>query len=125
MQIRRADAMGMCFGVRDALAAMQALDEPDQVTIHGELVHNEVVLRDPAARGFRQQSETGRGAELADTERVLVTAHGISQRERARLEAAGKKLIDTTCPLVHRAHEAAQLLQADGRRVVVLGRREH
>ena len=123
MQIRRADAMGMCFGVRDALQAIEDVSEPAAVTIHGELVHNGEVLRMLDARGFHQSDEVGR--DVPDTEAVLITAHGVSNRERARLRGAGKRLIDTTCPLVHKAHEAAQLLQADGRRVVVLGKPEH
>jgi 4-hydroxy-3-methylbut-2-enyl diphosphate reductase len=56
---------------------------------------------------------------------VLITAHGVSDRERARLSAAGKGLIDATCPLVVRAHEAAQRLQRDGFFVLVVGRRGH
>jgi 4-hydroxy-3-methylbut-2-enyl diphosphate reductase len=54
-----------------------------------------------------------------------VTAHGISDRERARLESAGKRLIDTTCPLVRRVHQAARALQAQGFHVLVIGRRGH
>ncbi len=44
MQVRKADVLGMCFGVRDALALIHALDQPEDITIHGELVHNESVL---------------------------------------------------------------------------------
>src|SRR5438552_9868777 len=40
MQIIKADVLGMCFGVRDALAVMESLDRPESITIHGELVHN-------------------------------------------------------------------------------------
>lgn len=123
MLVRRADAMGMCFGVRDALQVVDAVDAPERVTIHGELVHNELVTERLAARGFHQSGERDRGVPA--TQRVLVTAHGISDAERARLEGAGKELLDTTCPLVRRAHEAAQLLQAEGRRVVVIGRADH
>lgn len=123
MLVRRADAMGMCFGVRDALQVVDAVDAPERVTIHGELVHNELVTERLAARGFHQSGERDRG--VPTTQRVLVTAHGISDAERARLEGAGKELLDTTCPLVRRAHEAAQLLQAEGRRVVVIGRADH
>ena len=59
------------------------------------------------------------------TDTVLITAHGISETERQRLESAGKTLIDTTCPLVMRAHDAAQRLQREGRHVLVIGRRGH
>ena len=46
---------------------------------------------------------------------MLITAHGISDRRRRRLERAGTHLIDTTCPLVARVHQAAQV--ASGRRL--------
>jgi 4-hydroxy-3-methylbut-2-enyl diphosphate reductase len=59
------------------------------------------------------------------TDQVLITAHGISQRERSRLESAGKSLLDTTCPLVERAHQAAQKLQQAGYHILVIGRRGH
>jgi len=121
--VLRADAMGMCFGVRDALAVIDNLPAPEQVTIHGELVHNEQVLRDLDARGFHRSAEGDR--PVPATPSVLVTAHGISERERARLLQAGKQLVDTTCPLVRKAHDAAQQLQAEGRRVIVIGKRGH
>jgi 4-hydroxy-3-methylbut-2-enyl diphosphate reductase len=44
MKVVVADVLGMCFGVRDALRAIQAIDRPTDVTIHGELVHNETIL---------------------------------------------------------------------------------
>lgn len=123
MQVKRADAMGMCFGVRDALTAMQQVEDPADVTIHGELVHNGEVLQMLADRGFQQSSEEGRDVPATPT--VLITAHGVSNRERRKLQRAGKQLVDTTCPLVHKAHEAAQLLEADGRRVIVIGKPDH
>jgi 4-hydroxy-3-methylbut-2-en-1-yl diphosphate reductase len=124
MKIIKADVLGMCFGVRDALAIIADVQRPEEVTIHGELVHNEKVLDDLSERGFRILGETQRHA-LPVTQNVLITAHGISDKERARLAHAGKQLIDTTCPLVTRAHQAAQKLQADGCHVLVIGKRGH
>ena len=40
MKVIRAKAMGMCFGVREALTVMRALPNPQEVTVYGELVHN-------------------------------------------------------------------------------------
>jgi 4-hydroxy-3-methylbut-2-enyl diphosphate reductase len=124
MRVLLAEVMGMCFGVRDALKRLEGIEQPGQVTIHGELVHNEVVLTQLGARGFHMVSETNRRA-LPQTPTVLVTAHGISDRERRRLESAGKQLVDTTCPLVTRAHRAAQALQLEGYHVLVIGRLGH
>jgi 4-hydroxy-3-methylbut-2-enyl diphosphate reductase len=56
---------------------------------------------------------------------VLITAHGVSDTERQRLEMANKQLIDTTCPLVRRVHEAAFELQAEDRHVLIIGKRGH
>jgi 4-hydroxy-3-methylbut-2-enyl diphosphate reductase len=124
MRVIRAAAMGMCFGVRDALAAMDQIADPGGVTVHGELVHNEEVLRGLQARGFAMNPEAGR-TSLPVTERVVITAHGVSERERRRLLDAGKELVDTTCPLVRRVHEAAQALQRVGYFVLVIGRPDH
>jgi len=123
MQILWAEELGMCFGVRDALRVLGEIARPAEVTIHGELVHNPEVLRALDRRGFHRSPEAGRGVPATPV--VLVTAHGISDRERARLAAAGKTLVDTTCPLVRTVHAAARQLAAEGRRVIVVGRRGH
>jgi 4-hydroxy-3-methylbut-2-en-1-yl diphosphate reductase len=124
MKIILADAFGMCFGVRDALRAVVNVQQPKDATIHGELVHNEVVLHQLAARGFQQTREAERD-ELPQTPSVLITAHGISNRRRQTLLAANKQLIDTTCPLVRRAHETAQQLAESDFHVLVLGKAGH
>lgn len=124
MQIILADVLGMCFGVRDALAVLDDIDRPDAVTIHGELVHNEKVIDQLQERGFRMIEEARR-TSLPVTDTVLITAHGVSRKERRRLEQAGKRLIDTTCPLVTRAHDAAQKLQREGYHVLVIGKPGH
>jgi len=115
----------MCFGVRDALEVAAGVANPSRVTIFGELVHNEVVQAQLAAQGFSTQNPTGRAKSLPETPVVLITAHGISNRERQRLESAGKHLVDTTCPLVARVHQAALQLQADGYHLLVIGRKGH
>ncbi len=114
----------MCFGVRDALGVLETVAAPGQATIQGELVHNEVVLDRLRRRGFAMVEEADRGG-LPATSDVVVTAHGLSAVRRERLEAAGKRLIDTTCPLVHRVHLAARNLRARGYHILVVGRPGH
>lgn len=122
MLIIQAQAMGMCFGVEDAITTAQALPRPREVTVLGEIVHNRMVLDDLAERGFPSQPESFR-QQLPDTPAVLVTAHGISDRYRKRLE--GKQIIDTTCPLVQRVHKTARSLNAAGFRLVLVGKPGH
>jgi len=124
MRVLRARAYGFCFGVRDAIQTARHLTKPEATTVFGELVHNDAVLRELKDRGFAMENETHRQA-MPPTPNVLITAHGVSDRVRRRLEEAGRRLIDTTCPLVRRAHRAALQLHEEGRRVLVVGRRGH
>ena len=124
MRDLRAAAMGMCFGVLDALERTREVVAPEYVTVLGELVHNEQIVSELDARGFHGQPETDR-ERLPGTAQVLVTAHGISSARRASLVSSGKTLIDTTCPLVRLAHDAAVELAGEGRHVVVIGKRGH
>jgi 4-hydroxy-3-methylbut-2-enyl diphosphate reductase len=124
MKVIRAAELGMCFGVRDALQVTQHIADPTQVTIHGELVHNPVVVDGLRKAGFQQSPEDNRDKRVL-TPLVLITAHGISHAERRRLQDEGKELIDTTCPLVRRVHDAAMALQAEGRHVLLVGKPGH
>ena len=124
MKVIRAAEMGMCFGVRDALKIAEQVSDPAQVTIHGELVHNPVVNQRLQNAGFHQSLEDSRCVSV-ETPIVLITAHGISNAERNRLNAANKQVIDTTCPLVRRVHEAAMELKAEGRHVLLIGKPGH
>jgi len=124
MQVLRATDMGMCFGVRDALHIAAQIPDPTQVTIHGELVHNAQVNNRLTRAGFRQSPEDDRRSR-PETPMVLITAHGISNTERRRLRAANTRMIDTTCPLVRRVHDAALELQAEGRHVLLIGKARH
>ena len=124
MLIILAQAMGMCFGVKDALQAVDSLDNPRNVTILGEIVHNPTVQKGLLRRGFRSQAETDR-AQLPESQQVLVTAHGISQTYRSRLDRAGKEVVDTTCPLVVKAHKAAAFWFSKGYQLVLVGKPGH
>ena len=124
IRVLRAKPTGICAGVRRALKVAEQIDHPETVTIHGQLVHNEAVQRQLQSRGFRVLDQ-GNGARLPETPNVLIAAHGLSDRRRRSLQAAGKRLIDTTCPLVRRLHRAALALQADGYHVLLVGRPDH
>ncbi|HLU46926.1 MAG TPA: 4-hydroxy-3-methylbut-2-enyl diphosphate reductase, partial [Planctomycetota bacterium] len=119
MQVIVAESLGMCFGVRDAVAATRSIENPGRVTIYGELVHNEAIRAELSHRGFVETPEDRRD-ELPETPEVLVTAHGVSDRVRSRLERAGKRVLDTTCPLVKRAHQAARALADEGYHVLII-----
>jgi 4-hydroxy-3-methylbut-2-enyl diphosphate reductase len=121
MQVRMADHLGMCFGVRDAIDLALGLARQGPLTVLGDLVHNpDVVAEIDAAGAVRVQAP-----EEVRTTAVLLTAHGVADRVRLRLREQGLQVHDATCPLVTRAHKALARLAAEGRHPVVIGQAQH
>jgi 4-hydroxy-3-methylbut-2-en-1-yl diphosphate reductase len=121
MRIIRAEYMGMCFGVRDAikLALQQAAAEP--LTVLGDLVHNETVLAELRRRGVRIAQQVA----AVETQTVMITAHGASEKAIGRVRERGLNVIEATCPLVQLAHRAVAALAREGYHPVIVGKREH
>ena len=123
MKILLAEHFGMCFGVRDAIAQAEHLAREAPLTILGELVHNPIVRERLRAQGVQESSLEG-GAELP-TGRVMITAHGASDKKHEKWRAADFDLIDGTCPLVRHAHTQLKMLVAAGFFPVVIGKAGH
>ncbi|HEX7859386.1 MAG TPA: 4-hydroxy-3-methylbut-2-enyl diphosphate reductase [Verrucomicrobiae bacterium] len=121
MNIIKADHLGMCFGVRDAIALARAKAQEQPLTILGELVHNESVLTDLRRDGIRIETDPAQ----VHTPRAMITAHGASERAKAHARAHGFELFEGTCPLVTVAHRAVARLVAEGYHPVIIGKRGH
>src|SRR6516162_6308924 len=121
MKIIRAEHLGMCFGVRDAitLAIKQSRKEP--LTILGDLVHNETVLAELRSRGIQIAQEPG----AVRTQAVMITAHGASEKAINDVRDRGLSVSEATCPLVHVAHRAVRQLVNQGFHPVIVGKRDH
>jgi 4-hydroxy-3-methylbut-2-enyl diphosphate reductase len=121
MKIIRAEHLGMCFGVKDAIALALGASKHGPLTILGDLVHNETVLADLRARGIRlAQQPAG-----VDTRTVMVTAHGASERVINETRGRGLNVLEATCPLVRIAHRSLARLVCEGFHPVIIGRRDH
>lgn len=121
MRIIRAEHLGMCFGVRDAisLALRTATNRP--LTVLGELVHNETVLG-----SLRQQGiELEHRLDDVATSTVMITAHGASEKTISRVRERGLNVVEATCPLVHHAHRVVRDLVREGYHPVIVGKRDH
>ena len=121
MKIIRAEHMGMCFGVRDAIALALGQAEAGPLTILGDLVHNTTVLATLQAKGIAIEHEAAR----VKTHTVMVTAHGASEQAIANTRALGLEVVEATCPLVHVVHRAVMAFVRDGYHPVIIGQRTH
>ena len=121
MKILRATHLGMCFGVRDAIALAEAQAKRTPLTILGDLVHNESVLARLRSQGVRIEHQV---ADIT-TPTVMITAHGASERTLEGIRRQGFGVVEATCPLVQHAHRALQKLVREGCHPVILGQRDH
>jgi 4-hydroxy-3-methylbut-2-enyl diphosphate reductase len=119
-KIIRAAHLGMCFGVRDAIALAHQQDH-SPLTILGDLVHNETVLAELRARGIRIENRL----EDVTTPSVMITAHGASDRTLQAIQERGLHVLEATCPLVHHAHHAVKTLVRENFHPVIIGQRDH
>lgn len=111
----------MCFGVRDAITLALEQSRLGPLTVLGDLVHNETVLADLAARGIR----VAQHPEEVSTQRVIITAHGASEKLKAGVRERGHYLLEATCPLVHAAHRAVRRMAQEGYHPIIIGKRDH
>jgi 4-hydroxy-3-methylbut-2-enyl diphosphate reductase len=121
MKIIRAEHLGMCFGVKDAIALAWETASREPLTILGDLVHNDNVLATLKAKGVVIEQQ----AEKVTTQTVMVTAHGASERALTQTRALGLTVIEATCPLVVVAHHAVLKLAREGFHPVIVGKRDH
>jgi len=121
MKIMRAEHLGMCFGVKDAIMQAVKAAEREPLTILGDLVHNETVLTELRAKGIRIEQPF----VTVDTQTVMVTAHGASERALNRARERGLNVLEATCPLVHVAHRSVAKLAREGFHPVIVGKRDH
>ena len=122
MEIEKARELGLCFGVKRAIRMLKkAVGKYGSVETLGPLAHNQYLVEELAEMGIKPVDGLGqvRGKILA------VTAHGLSPAVLAEIEARHIRVIDTTCPLVRRAQNAARELAGAGFAVIVFGEAEH
>src|SRR5258707_8874109 len=121
MKIIRAEHLGMCFGVRDAieLALNSAGTQP--LTVLGELVHNETVLAELRAQGIKVAPD----ADSVETKAVMIAAHGAAEKALSRARTGGFQVMEPTSPLGQVAHRAVAKLVSQGYHPVLIGKRDH
>jgi len=121
VRILRAKHLGMCFGVRNAIALARKEAAAGPLTVLGDLVHNETVLAGLRRRGV----VIARDAAAVATPTVMITAHGASQRAMQQVRERGLRVLEATCPLVRHAHRCVRELVAAGYHPVIVGHRDH
>ena len=122
LTIEKAGKLGFCFGVRRAIKILErAAREYGGVETLGAVVHNQQVLQRLAKMGVR----VAKDVDDIQGSTVAISAHGISPQLEEEIRTRHINIIDTTCPVIHRAQTAAQRLAESGFFVIIYGDVDH
>jgi len=131
VEIIRADEMGFCSGVQDAVKLAEKLCQEYSYTnifMLGMLVHNEQVIKDLNDIGIKIISEeqvTTKEINVKKTDVVIVRAHGTTKEIYMLLEETGAKIYDAACVFVKRIRRIMEKKIKDGFEIIFLGDKNH
>ena len=122
VKIEKAHELGFCFGVRRALKIIEeaAVNHVNIATL-GPIVHNKAVV----SRLKKLGVEVAGDVESISAEVIAISSHGVSPSLHDKIQSAGARIIDTTCPIVRSAQKAAQRFARAGFGVIVFGDSNH
>ncbi len=125
MKVILAEKRGFCFGVNAALCeAEKALAQhgPGNVYALGPIIHNKQVCGKLETAGLKVVAGLD---EVPAGGVVLIRSHGVSPDVMDDLNRRGLTVVDATCRLVKRAQQVVRQLHEEGRRVVMIGDKDH
>ena len=121
-----AKTAGFCFGVKRAVDQVyEQIEKAEKpVCTYGPIIHNREVVRDLEEKGVRV---LGSFEELEQLSKgtVIIRSHGVGRHVYEILEKNQIRIVDATCPFVKKIHRIVQEQEEKGRRVVIVGDREH
>ena len=122
MKVILAETAGFCYGVERAVKLAQETAKARGGAMLGSIVHNAGVVHEIEARGMRliTSPEQARAGET-----VLIRAHGEPKETLERLQERGAEVVSAVCPHVDRIRKLARQAEDEGRRVILIGERNH
>ncbi len=120
--IQIAENAGFCYGVDRAMELLyRTIDECDDVSTYGPIIHNPQVVSDLSAKGVHVLEE----GEVPQKSAVVVRTHGVSKSISEELEKAADRLIDATCPYVKKIHKIVEKHNELGYNIIIVGDSAH
>lgn len=131
MDVRIAKTAGFCFGVQRAVQLVydEAEKETAAVCTLGPIIHNEFVVKDLREKGVLVLDEDLRiretGEEPPSDSVIIIRSHGVSRALYEEIRKRGYRIVDATCPFVHKIHKIAAEKSEAGYAVVIIGNEDH
>ena len=124
MEVILAQPRGFCAGVERAIQIVESALEQygPPIYVKHEIVHNQRVVNDLAAKGVRFVEEL---EEIPLGAITVFSAHGVSQK--VEKDALKRQLhsFDATCPLVSKVHREGRKYAKKGFDIILIGHENH
>jgi (E)-4-hydroxy-3-methyl-but-2-enyl pyrophosphate reductase len=122
MKIEKAEKLGLCFGVRRAIKLLkESANKYGEIETLGPVAHNRLLVEALANLGVKPISHL----DQAQGRILAITTHGTSPAILSEIRARHIRIIDTTCPIVRKAQNAAKELAETGFNVIIFGDAKH
>ncbi len=125
MSIEKADFMGFCFGVKNAVdRANHELSNNSKLVCYGDIIHNKDVVTKLENDGLIVVEDIEETLNYTNYT-VLIRSHGVSKRVIEFLESNNINYIDATCPKVKNIHKIVEKYSKDNHEILVVGDGNH
>ena len=126
MNVTVAKSAGFCFGVKRAVNMVyeQIKNENLPIYTYGPIIHNDEVVKDMEEKGVRVIKSLDE-FDTIPKGIVIIRSHGISRYEHERLQNAGFKIMDATCPFVLKIHRLVEMHSSEGSHIIIIGNPDH
>jgi 4-hydroxy-3-methylbut-2-enyl diphosphate reductase len=122
MKIEKAEKLGLCFGVRRAIKLLkEAANKYGEIETLGPVAHNRLLVEALANLGVKPINRLAQ----AQGRILAITTHGTGPAILSEIKARHIRIIDTTCPIVRKAQNAAKELAEAGFDVIIFGDAKH
>jgi len=115
---------GFCAGVDRAIEiverALKLFGKP--IYVRHAIVHNRYVVKSLEQKGAVFVEDI---SEIPEGSIVIFSAHGVSPKVREEARRRNLKVIDATCPLVHKVHKEVRKFAEEGYTIILVGHRGH
>lgn len=124
MEIILAQPRGFCAGVVRAIETVEKAIKiyGTPLYVRHEIVHNKHVVDDLKNKGVIFIDEL---SQVPANSWVVFSAHGVSNQVEYEAKLRGLNVIDATCPLVTKVHNAAQRNEKKGNKIILIGHKGH
>ncbi|MCI8543547.1 4-hydroxy-3-methylbut-2-enyl diphosphate reductase [Acetatifactor aquisgranensis] len=125
MEVKLAECMGFCFGVKRAVDTVyEQIKKGKTIYTYGPVVNNEEVVKELAEKGVRVLWSKEELMGLSSGS-VIIRAHGVPEEIYHILKERNLECIDATCPFVKRIHNIVEKESGEGRHIVIVGNAGH